>query len=73
MCWCWGLDTWFWIIFMIIGATVAVGVVALLVTVFVRAGADSRRAPLEIAKRRYESGEISAEEFERIRRDLGDG
>ncbi len=33
-------------------------------------GRDSGRSPLDIAKERYARGEINAEEFERIRRDL---
>ena len=31
----------------------------------------SGEAPLEIARRRYAAGEISREQFEQIRRDLG--
>ncbi len=33
-------------------------------------GRDAGRSPLDIAKERYARGEISAEEFERIRHDL---
>lgn len=33
-------------------------------------GAGQQETPLDIAKRRYAHGEISKEEFERIRRDL---
>lgn len=37
---------------------------------------DTRRppeTPLEILRRRYASGEITRDEFEQMRRDLGDG
>jgi uncharacterized membrane protein len=30
-------------------------------------------SPLDIAKRRYASGEITADEFEKIKRDIGTG
>lgn len=33
-------------------------------------GSISRKDPLDIAKERYARGEISAEEYERIKRDL---
>ena len=34
-------------------------------------GSPEPEAPLDIARRRYASGELSREEFEQIRRDLG--
>lgn len=32
---------------------------------------SARESPLDVAKHRYARGEISAEEFERLKRDLG--
>ncbi|MGQ9614780.1 MAG: SHOCT domain-containing protein [Spirochaetota bacterium] len=50
-------------------------VVALIVYIIViaqksAAKGGQQESPLEIAKRRYAQGEISREEFERIKRDL---
>jgi putative membrane protein len=36
-----------------------------------RSGTSEKREPLDIAKERYAKGEISREEFEQIKRDLG--
>ena len=49
------------------------GIIALIVWAVNRTGGRSEPAPqtaLDIAKERYARGEINAEEFERIRRDL---
>ncbi|MEE8418611.1 MAG: SHOCT domain-containing protein [Dehalococcoidales bacterium] len=35
-----------------------------------RNGSSSRQAPLDIAKERYAKGEISEEEFQRLKKDL---
>ena len=35
-----------------------------------RGGSDANESPIEVARRRYASGEISREEFQRIRDDL---
>jgi putative membrane protein len=37
----------------------------------VGAGADPQDSPLEIIRRRYASGEIGREEFERLREEVG--
>ncbi|MFH1283810.1 MAG: SHOCT domain-containing protein [bacterium] len=57
-----------WLLFLI-----AVGVIIYLVfqsTKTKNLDVASREAPLDIAKRRYAKGEITQEEFERIKKDL---
>ena len=56
----------FWVLFL--GAIVYL--VASVVSRDSRPREPHAENPLDIAKRRYASGEISAEEFERIKRDL---
>jgi putative membrane protein len=70
----WNSGGWLWMAFMMIfAAVVIVVVVFLLVRPFYENKTGSNQlteSPLDIAKRRYAAGEINAEEFERIRRDL---
>jgi putative membrane protein len=74
----WGAGGWIWMgIMMLAGLVLIVAVVYALLK-----GASTSRAqgsnaspvhretPLEIAQRRYASGEITQEEFERIKKDL---
>ena len=62
-------------IMMIAGAIFAAVFIYLLVWSFYQRGADGKatrsESPLDIAKRRYASGEIDSEQYERIRRDIG--
>ena len=71
----WNSGGWLWMaLMMIFAAVVIVVVVFLLVRPFYenRTGSDQlTESPLDIAKRRYAAGEITSDEFERIRRDLG--
>lgn len=66
----WGMGFgWIWMI--IFWALVIVGVVYI-VQVATRSGRnhDKHEAPLEILKKRYAKGEISKEEFEKMRDDI---
>ncbi|MGI2336229.1 MAG: SHOCT domain-containing protein [Dehalogenimonas sp.] len=68
----WGLGMWFMMSFMVL---FWVGVAALIVWLIVRvtrgdSGAASRITPLDMARERYARGEISAEELDRIRKNL---
>jgi putative membrane protein len=71
----WNGGGWLWMaLMMIFAAVVIVVVVFLLVRPFYENRTGSNRlteSPLDIAKRRYAAGEITADEFERIKRDLG--
>ena len=71
----WNGGGWLWMaLMMIFAAVVIVVVVFLLVRPFYENRASSNQlteSPLDIAKRRYAAGEITSEEFERIKRDLG--
>jgi putative membrane protein len=65
---------WLWMVLIIVAAIVLVAVVLFAI---LRAGgpghalhASQTEPPLDIARRRYASGEITAEEFERIKNDL---
>jgi len=67
-----GLSMWLMMIFMTL---FWVGILALVIWLIVRATrqdstAVGRRTPLDIARERYAKGEISKEEFDRIRQDL---
>jgi putative membrane protein len=70
----WNSGGWLWMaLMMIFAAVVIVVIVFLLVRPFYenRAGSNqSTESPLDIAKRRYAAGEITAEEFEKIKRDV---
>ena len=56
----------------IVALLVVVGVIVLIVLFLVRLGRGrpSLSSPLDIAKDRYAKGEITKEEFERLREDL---
>lgn len=74
----WGEGGWFWMgLMMVFWVLVAIVVVFFLARAFSPHGSwgreEKEKAPLDIAKRRYASGEISGEEFEKIRRDLKGG
>lgn len=45
-------------------------VIAWAITTYARRGHDYESSAIEIARRRYARGEISAEDFERIKRDI---
>jgi putative membrane protein len=72
----WENGGWFWV-WMPLMMIAGIILVAALVYLVLRRGGWSpgppgaqRESPLDIAKRRYASGEISSEEFERIKNDL---
>ena len=75
----WGTGGWIWMgLMMLAGTALVVALVYLLIRAAQSSGAGAsyiapwhRETPLEIAQRRYAAGEITAEEFERIRKDLG--
>lgn len=71
----WAGGGWFWMgLMMIIGVILFVVVLYLLFRSFsqgsITSNAPSHGSPLDIAKRRYASGEIDQDEFERIKKDL---
>ena len=69
--WMMGMGMLFWLL-------VIAGVIALVVwivrTSIQRGGGPSTQGPdaLEIARRRYASGEISKEQYEQVKKDLGE-
>jgi len=75
----WGTGGWIWMgLMMLVGAVLMIAVVYLILKGSSSLGSGAAHAahwhgetPLEIARRRYASGEITAEEFERIKKDLG--
>jgi len=71
----WDEGGWFWMaLMMIVGVIVVVLLIYFLVRAFSNPGEwgnrESTETPLDVAKRRYASGEITKEEFERIMQDL---
>ena len=70
----WNSGGWLWMaLMMIFAAAVIVVVVFLLVRTFYENKTGSNQLtepPLDIVKRRYAAGEITAEEFEKIKRDI---
>ncbi|MFQ5694073.1 MAG: SHOCT domain-containing protein [Nitrospinota bacterium] len=74
----WGWGMWGFgmgIMMLIFWAAVIVGVVALVRWLWTQGqtpspGGGGEASPLDIAKRRYASGEITKEEFEALKRDL---
>lgn len=74
----WEEGGWFWMaLMMVFWAIVAIVVIFVLARAFSpqwHGGKEGKEeTPLDIAKRRYASGEINAEEFEKIKRDLERG
>ena len=63
----WG---WMWIFWIVIIGLVVWGVIALVRHSGSGGGAGATKTPLDIARERYAKGEISAEEFERFKKDL---
>ncbi|URA11266.1 SHOCT domain-containing protein [Thermospira aquatica] len=61
-----GLGGWFMIILLLI----VIGVIVYLILRERRASVFSNKTPLDILKERYAKGEISKEEFDRIKKDL---
>jgi len=59
------MGNWGWFVWVVILA-----VVIWIVAARPRAGRQAEETPLEIVKRRYAKGEISREEFERMKKDL---
>ncbi len=72
----WGEWGWFWMVIMMIAGAILVAVVIyLLAKSFYQRGPNGNvtglESPLDIARRRYASGEIDSEQYERIKRDIG--
>jgi len=65
-----GFGGWMIIIWVVIIGLIAWGVVALIRRGNSKPNAGEKQNPLDIAKERYAKGEISKEEFERIKKDL---
>jgi len=61
---------WMMIVWIIIIGLIVWGVVALTRHAGGSYGGGERRHPLDIARERYARGDISREEFERIKKDL---
>jgi len=61
---------WMIIIWLVIIGLIAWGVIALIKHQSSRSDSGSKQSPLDIAKERYARGEISKDEFERIKKDL---
>ncbi|MFQ6040608.1 MAG: SHOCT domain-containing protein [Candidatus Poribacteria bacterium] len=70
-----GFGIWGGIMMFVFWIAVIVGIVFLVKWIVDQSRTDQRRdeSPLEILKRRYASGEITKEEFEEKKRDLGLG
>lgn len=71
-----GMGVWGWI-WMLINALIWIGILAGIVALVVRllqqpAAKPRVEAPLDILKRRYATGEISKEEFERMKAEIKD-
>lgn len=65
--WGWGMALWGLVMMALFW-----GAIAAIVVVAIRAArGPSSAPPLDIARRRYAAGEISRDQFEQIRRDLG--
>ena len=67
---------WLWMTLIMAAGVILVVVVAVLLVRGNSSGLHlgqkpAQESPLDIARRRYASGEISAEEFERLKKDLG--
>lgn len=74
----WNSGGWFWMGIMMVGGLIIFAVVIYLLFKGVSSPGSGgtttlspgKETPLDIAKRRYASGEITREEFERIKQDL---
>ena len=67
-----GSGTWFGWIFMVVFGVLIVLVVLFLVQAMIKREnrSEQKQAPLDILKKRYAKGEISKEEFDRIKDDI---
>lgn len=67
----WGDGSW-WVMFVVMAAfwLGVLAIAAWAVAIYGRRDSGRRESALDIARRRYASGEISAEEFDRLKRDL---
>ena len=61
---------WMIIVWIVIIGLIVWGVIALTRYATHSSGSSERRRPLDIAKERYAKGEITKEEFERMKKDL---
>jgi putative membrane protein len=61
---------WMIIVWIVVVGLIVWGVIALTRHYSGSSGAGERRSPVDIAKERYAKGEITKEEFERIKKDL---
>jgi len=59
-----------WLVMILFWGAVAVGVVLVVRWFLAQQAGRKEESPLEILKRRYAAGEISKEEYERMRREL---
>lgn len=72
----WSSGGWLWMTLMMIGGAVLIVVVVFLLLrgtsggMGFGSGNTPRESPLDVAKRRYAAGEITAEEFEKIKRGI---
>jgi uncharacterized membrane protein len=73
----WNTGGWFWMALMMIGGGILIVVVIYLLLRsshwYGQARSFYGESALDIAKRRYAAGEITAEEFEKIKRDIEGG
>jgi putative membrane protein len=61
---------WMIILWIVIIGLIVWGAVALTRRGSAKSNADEEKTPLDIAKERYAKGEISKQEFERIKKDI---
>ena len=61
---------WMIIVWIVIIGLIVWGVIALIRHAGSRSESNTNRSPLDIARERYAKGEITKEEFERIKKDL---
>ena len=66
----WWFGGWMMFLWIVIIGLIVWGIVALTRRGSTSTRDDRRESPLDIAKRRYAKGEITKEEFDRIRKDL---
>jgi putative membrane protein len=69
--WMWGLGMGFGgLVMLTFWGALIVGIVLLVRSIGVGAGAPSHSTPLDTLKRRYAAGEITREQYEQMRKDL---